>query len=112
LNFGFRYIGLHHVIAHRRPNAICKTHVFAGLPWFVLGVAIAFDQACCRWRRIQIAPLHGGSFVSQANYMAVIVGAVLSIVFFGQPFKWAIVLGIILLMTSLWLSIRKIKGNA
>ncbi len=60
----------------------------------------------------QIARMRGGSFVSQANYIAVVAGAVLSAVFFGQPFKWAIVVGIILLVTSLWLSTRKTERTA
>jgi drug/metabolite transporter (DMT)-like permease len=60
----------------------------------------------------QIARMRGGSFVSQANYIAVVAGAVLSTVFFGQPFKWAIVVGIILLVTSLWLSTRRTERTA
>lgn len=55
----------------------------------------------------QIARMQGGSFVSQANYIAVVAGAVLSNFFFGQQFKWAVVVGIILLVISLWLSTRK-----
>ncbi len=55
----------------------------------------------------QIARLRGGSYVARANYIAVVAGAVLSIVLFGQDFRWAVVLGTGLLVAALWLTKAK-----
>jgi drug/metabolite transporter (DMT)-like permease len=59
----------------------------------------------------RIARSYGGSFVSQANYIAVVAGAVLSTLLFGQTFNWAVVIGIALLVTSMWLSMRKTESD-
>jgi drug/metabolite transporter (DMT)-like permease len=59
----------------------------------------------------RIARSYGGGFVSQANYIAVVVGAGLSMLLFKQPFDWAVVIGIMLLVTSMWLTMRKTSSD-
>jgi drug/metabolite transporter (DMT)-like permease len=59
----------------------------------------------------RIARMRGGSFVSQANYIAVVASAALSTMFFGQPFNWAVVIGIALLVVSMRLSMKKVESG-
>lgn len=64
----------------------------------ILGLILLFE----------IARSFGGNFVSQANYVSVVVGAVISILFFGQPVNLGVIVGIILLLVSMWFSLRAI----
>ena len=54
-----------------------------------------------------IARTRGGSFASQANYVAVVAGAVIGVTYFNQPVNWLTLAGVILLIFALWLSSRK-----
>ena len=58
----------------------------------------------------QIARSFGGNFVSQANYVSIVVGAVISVIFFGQPVSLGIIFGIVLLLISMWFSLRAIDN--
>jgi drug/metabolite transporter (DMT)-like permease len=59
----------------------------------------------------QIARSFGGNFVSQANYVSIVVGAIISVIFFGQPVSLGIIFGILLLLLSMWSSLRAIDNR-
>ncbi len=59
----------------------------------------------------QIARSYGGNFVSQANYVSIVVGAIISVIFFGQAISLGVIFGIVLLLLSMWVSLRAIDAH-
>ena len=75
-------------------------------------VAIVLSEILALVLFFRLARSQGGSFATQANYIAVVSGTLIGAVYFSQSLNWLIFAGIASLIIALWLSGKSVARTA